>query len=128
MKELRHHVEYSFPSRGGQSARLLDEQTDGARLVQQPQSPGLVHVLSVLWIHEHTAAHQDPVCFRDQRGDPAQLLVVIDDLRDTDFGIEANDDVSIGGRGNGGNGRGGHNNRGRRHSVIDGDSPYADER
>jgi len=32
-----------------------------------------------------------------------------------------------GGRGSSGNGRGGHN-RGRRHSVIDGDSPYADER
>ena len=32
-----------------------------------------------------------------------------------------------GGRGHNGGGRGGHN-RGRRHSVIDGDSPYADER
>ncbi len=34
-----------------------------------------------------------------------------------------------GGRGgHSGNGRGGHGRGGRRHSVIDGDSPYADER
>src|SRR5262245_45492889 len=61
---------------GGGTARLLDDEGDRVRLVEQTQPARLVRILAVARIEKNTTAHQDAVRLGDQRGDPAHVEVL----------------------------------------------------
>jgi hypothetical protein len=57
-------------------ARLLDEEGDGAGLVEQAQPACPCGVLAVARVQEDPAAHQDAVGLGHERGDPAHVEVM----------------------------------------------------
>src|ERR1700722_10534670 len=72
---LRHDIEDRTVPGAGATARLLDQEADRVRLVQQPQPSRAREILTVARIHEHAATHQDPVGFGHEGGDPTHVEI-----------------------------------------------------
>ncbi len=75
VQRLRRHVEHRAATRARAPARLLDQETDGIRLVEQPQPSRLRRILAVARIEEDAAAHEDAVRLGHEGGDPAHVEV-----------------------------------------------------
>src|SRR6185295_12010280 len=62
-------------ARARASPRLFDQKADGVRCVKQAQPTGLREVPAIARIHEDTAAHENAMRLRHERGDPAHVEV-----------------------------------------------------
>ena len=81
MQRLRLHLHEALGTGRRAAPRLLHQQTDRIRFVQQAQPSRPALVLAVLRIHEHPAAHEDAVHLRHQRGDPAHVEIATANAR-----------------------------------------------
>ena len=60
------NFQHSVASGAGASIGLFDDECDRIRLVEQTEPARHRGIPSVVRIHEHTAAHKNPMCLRDQ--------------------------------------------------------------
>src|SRR5690606_1860620 len=71
------------PAGRSRAARLLDEERDRIRFVEQARTPGAMRVFRVVRVHIDTAARQDAVHVRYHRCDPTHVEVARTDPRGT---------------------------------------------
>src|SRR5690606_1749854 len=75
VQAARRDLEQRLAAGARTASRLLDDESDRIRLVQEAQPARAREILAVPRIHEDTATHQNPMRLGDERCDPAHVEV-----------------------------------------------------